>query len=86
LEVRHLDGIRTNFSISEIEYLASITGIQTGKPVPHIIYSIIKDIVEEQRYVFESFWNKATPAEQRIMEIEEGIEPEFFEVIADRKK
>jgi two-component system sensor histidine kinase VicK len=85
-EVRHLDGIRTNFSISEIEYLASITGIQTGKPVPHIIYSIIKDIVEEQRYVFESFWNKATPAEQRIMEIEEGIEPEFFEVIADRKK
>ena len=36
--------------------------------------------------MFESFWNKATPAEQRIREIEEGIEPEFFEVIAERNK
>ncbi|MGA7898270.1 MAG: HAMP domain-containing sensor histidine kinase [Nitrososphaeraceae archaeon] len=84
--VRHLDGIRANFSTSEIEYLASMTGIQTAKPVPHIIYSNVLDIVEEQNYVFESFWNKATPAEQRIREIEEGIEPEFFEVIAERNK
>ena len=84
--VRHLDGIRANFSTSEIEYLASVTGIQTAKPVPHIIYSNVLGIVEEQKYVFESFWNKATPAEQRIREIEEGIEPEFFEIIAERKK
>ncbi|MGC2383787.1 MAG: hypothetical protein WA631_11835, partial [Nitrososphaeraceae archaeon] len=84
--VRHLEGIRANFSISELEYLASMTGIRTAKPVPHIIYSNVRDIVEEQKYVFESFWNKATPAEQRIREIEEGIEPEFFEVIAERKK
>ena len=32
--VRHLDGIRANFSTSEIEYLASMTGIQTAKPGP----------------------------------------------------
>lgn len=50
-EIRHLDGIRTNFSVSEIEYLSSMTGIQTGKPVPHIIYSNIKAMVEEQKYV-----------------------------------
>jgi two-component system, OmpR family, sensor histidine kinase VicK len=85
-EVRHLDGIRANFSISETEYLASIAEIQTAKLVPHIIYSNVKYIVEEQKYVFESFWNKAIPAEQRIREIEEGIESEFFEVIAERKK
>jgi two-component system, OmpR family, sensor histidine kinase VicK len=84
--VRHLDGIRANFSTSNIEYLAYVTGIQTAKPVPHIIYSNVLGIVEEQKYVFESFWNKATPAEQRIREIEEGIEPEFFEIIAERKK
>jgi two-component system, OmpR family, sensor histidine kinase VicK len=85
-EVRHLDGIRANFSISETEYLASIAEIQTAKLVPHIIYSNVKYIVEQQKYVFESFWNKAIPAEQKIREIEEGIESEFFEVIAERKK
>ena len=85
-EIRHLGGIRTNFSISETEYLSSMTGNQTLEPVPHIIYSNVRAMVEEQKYVFESFWNKAIPAEQRIREIEEGIEPEFFEVIAERKK
>jgi two-component system sensor histidine kinase VicK len=85
-EVRHLDGIRANFSISETEYLVSIAEIQRSKLVPHIIYSNVKYIVEQQKYVFESFWNKAIPAEQRIREIEEGIESEFFEVIAERKK
>jgi len=85
-EVRHLDGIRANFSISETEYLVSIATIQTVKPVPHIIHSNVKDIVEQQKYVFENFWNKAIPAEQRIREIEEGIEPEFFEVIAERRR
>ena len=85
-EIRHLGGIRTNFSISETEYLSSMTGNQTLEPVPHIIYSNVRAMVEEQKYVFESFWNKAIPAEQRIREIEEGIEPEFFEIIAERKK
>ena len=85
-EIRHLGGIRTNFSISETEYLSSMTGNQTLEPVPHIIYSNVRAMVEEQKYVFESFWNKAILAEQRIREIEEGIEPEVFEIIAERKK
>src|SRR5207245_5637129 len=29
-------------------------------------------VVEQQQYVFDNFWNKATPANQRITEIEEG--------------
>jgi two-component system sensor histidine kinase VicK len=85
-DTRHLDGIKSNFSVSEAEYLDSITAVQKAQPTPHIIYSNVKDIVEQQKYVFESFWNKAIPAEQRIREIEEGIEPEFFEVIAEHKR
>jgi signal transduction histidine kinase len=85
-DTRHLDGIKSNFSVSEAEYLDSITAVQKAQPTPHIIYSNVKDIVEQQKYVFESFWNKAMPAEQRIREIEEGIEPEFFEVIAEHKR
>jgi two-component system sensor histidine kinase VicK len=72
-EIRHLDGIKANFSISETEYLATAT-TQEARPIQQIIYSNVKDIIQQQRYVFESFWNKAIPAKQRIKEIEEGVE------------
>ena len=89
-EVRHLDGLKANFSVSETEYLASASLSQQQKQQPtqqvqQVIYSNVKDIVQQQKYVFESFWNKAMPAEQRIREIEEGIEPEYYEVIVDRE-
>ena len=74
-EVRHLDGLKANFSVSESEYLASSTmtqDLEPPKPLEQIIYSNVKDIVDQQKYVFESFWDRAILAEQRIREIEEG--------------
>jgi hypothetical protein len=50
-----LDGIKANFSVSETEYLATAAALREAQPVPQIIYSNVKDIVEQQRYVFESF-------------------------------
>jgi two-component system, OmpR family, sensor histidine kinase VicK len=83
-EIRHLDGIKANFSINETEYVASTTA-EESQPIPQVIYSNIKDIVIQQKYVFDSFWNKAVPAEQKIREIEENIEPEIFETITDHE-
>jgi signal transduction histidine kinase len=83
-EVRHLDGIKTNFSVSESEYLASSTLSQelySPEPFQQIIYSNVPDIVEQQKYVFESFWNKAILAEDRVREIEEGVALGMTEVI-----
>ena len=37
-----------------------------------IIYSNVKELVEHQRYVFDSFWARAMSGEQRIREIQEG--------------
>jgi two-component system sensor histidine kinase VicK len=85
-ELRHLDGIKGNFYISERGYLAPATFHEKGKPASQIIYSNVMELIEHQNYVFESFWNKSVPAEQKIREIEEGIESEFFEVITDHQK
>jgi signal transduction histidine kinase len=85
-ELRHLDGIKGNFYISESGYLAPATYHEKGKPASQIIYSNINEIIEHQKYVFDSFWNKAIPAEQRINEVEEGLAPEFYEVITDHDK
>ena len=80
-ELRHLDGIKGNFMISESEYLAPITSDDTSKPSFIIIFSNVKEIVEHQQYVFDTFWNKAIPADQRITEIEERVDRTAIEVI-----
>ena len=72
-EVRHLDGIKGNFMISEIEYLAPATSHEETKLSSLIIYSNVREIVEHQQYVFETLWNKSMAAEKRIRELEEGI-------------
>ena len=84
-EVRHLDGIKANFSVSETEYIATAT-LQEAKPVPQVIYSNVKDIIEQQKYVFETLWSKSIPAEQKIMEIEEGLQPDVIEVIQNSNR
>ncbi len=85
-ELRHLDGIKGNFYISETGYLAPATFHEKGRPAAQIIYSDVKEIVEHQRFVFESFWSRARPAEQRIREIEEGIESTDIEIIANPRE
>jgi two-component system, OmpR family, sensor histidine kinase VicK len=85
-ELKHLDGIKGNFYISESGYLAPATFHEKGKPASQIIYSNVKELIEHQRYVFDTFWDKAISAEQRIMEIEEEREPDFYEVITDNEK
>ena len=85
-ELRHLDGIKGNFYISETGYLAPAAFHEKGRPAAQIIYSNVKEIIEHQRFVFESFWSRARPAEQRIREIEEGIESTDIEIIANPRE
>jgi two-component system, OmpR family, sensor histidine kinase VicK len=85
-ELRHLDGIKGNFYISETAYLAPATVHEKGKPASQIIYSNVKEIIEHQKYVFETLWSKAIPAEQRIKEIEEDIDLGKTEVIQSPQK
>lgn len=84
-EMKHLDGIQGNFGVSETEYLASAT-LDKEKVVPLLIYSNVKQFVKQQQYVFQTLWNKAIPAEQRIEEIQLGKEHEFLEVCPDRRE
>jgi two-component system, OmpR family, sensor histidine kinase VicK len=84
-EVRHLDGIKGAMAVSEKEYVAAAV-LQEAKAVPHLIYSNVKEIVEQQEYMFDALWSKSIPAEQKIREIEEGIKPDIIEVIQNSSK
>ena len=81
-ELRHLDGVKGGIAVNETEYMAT-TVLEEEKPLTQVIYSNVKEVVEQGQYIFDTLWNKAIPAEQRIREIEEGIEPEVFQIIND---
>jgi signal transduction histidine kinase len=83
IELRHLEENEANFAVNEIECLGFVT---MQRESLQATYSNNKEIVEQQHSVFEALWNKAIPAETRILEIENDIKPEFLEVISDRKK
>ena len=80
---RHSGDVEANFVVSEKEYLGSIT---LKEPHQQAIYSNMKDMVKQQHRIFDSLWNRAIPIQDRISEVEEGREHEFYEVIDDYKK
>ena len=70
-ELRHLDGVKGGIAINDSEYMAT-TVLQEAKPLTQVIYSNVKEVVEQGQYIFDTLWNVAIPAEQKIREIEEG--------------
>ena len=80
-EFRHLNGIKGNFYVSEQEYTAPSTLHEEGKSSEIMIYSNVKEIVEHQQYIFDSFWNTSTSAERKITEIQSGISLGITQII-----
>lgn len=81
-EVRHLDNIKGGSAISDRAFMAT-TLLVKEKPVPQLIYSNAMEMVEQQRYVFEMLWGMSRLAQQRFLEIQDGREREFMELITD---
>ena len=73
-ELRHLEGMKGGIAVSEAEYMAT-TVLQEATPLTQVIYSNIREVVEQMQYIFDIFWYRAVPANQKIREIEEGIQP-----------
>jgi two-component system sensor histidine kinase VicK len=84
-EVRHISCLDGNFRVSETEYIAATT-TKEGLPIPKLIYSNSKEIVGQQQYIFDTLWDKAVPAEQRIKEIEQESELQRIAVIYDARQ
>jgi two-component system sensor histidine kinase VicK len=86
MEQRHLYGLYGYFVIVDGKQFHSHAYEQEAKSFPHMVTSTVKVFVQQQQYFFNTLWEKATPAEQRINEIEEGRAPEKLEIIQDTQK
>ena len=83
-ELRHLDNIVGTFYVSDKECLVPESIHKKGKPASQIIYWNVNETVKHQQYVFETLWNKAISAQQKINQIEKGELPEVIEIIRNR--
>jgi CheY-like chemotaxis protein len=75
VQLRHLDGVVPNLSIWDQKHVIEI--VQDGSDsarLGHVLYSNLESKVSESQYLFEYFWNRASPAEERIRELEQSQE------------
>jgi nitrogen-specific signal transduction histidine kinase len=70
----HLDGVKGGIALNGSEYMAT-TELRKSKPATQVIYSNVKEVVEQGQYIFDTLWNAAIPAAKKIKEIEEGSVP-----------
>ncbi|MBA3978252.1 MAG: HAMP domain-containing histidine kinase [Nitrosopumilus sp.] len=82
-EIRHLDGMRGNFEVADEREYVAVASLEKAQSIPQLIFSNIPEIVEQQQFVFDSFWKIATPANQKIREIEDGVTPTKTMVFSD---
>ena len=81
-EMRHLEGLIGGIAVTEKEYMAT-TSLKNKQLLTQVFYSNAFEVVRQGQYIFDTFWDKAIPAGQRIKEIEEGVEPEIIKNIGD---
>ena len=80
-ELRHLDGVKTNFMISEVEYLAPLIQEKSEAIALEHIYSDTAQIVEHGRCIFDTLWSKSISAEERIRQLQEDVIPQETRIL-----
>lgn len=89
VEVRHVEGNRLNFSISQHEFLNTYQPDDTESERisqsivdGEVIWSNSPDLISQMKDVFERLWVSGVPAALRIRQIEQGIDPGETRILA----
>jgi signal transduction histidine kinase len=76
IDLRHLKGLEGVFGIVDNRLFFTLSTLHCNtSSISELIYSNVGSIVNQNRYLFETMWKKAIPAEQRIKEIKKRILP-----------
>jgi signal transduction histidine kinase len=92
VEIRHIEGNKVSFALSRDEYLAApLSAVEdqasSGSAIPReVVWSTRHDVISQADQIFQVMWKSATPADARIRQLEEGVEPEATLVIDDMRK
>ncbi|WP_458742949.1 sensor histidine kinase [Candidatus Nitrosocosmicus sp. T] len=85
-EIRHLKGMKGNFEVADEKEYVAVATLKKAQPIPQLIFSNVPEIVEQQQFVFDSFWEKGIPSEERIKELEKGIKSSVTTIFNEYEK
>ena len=85
-EIRHLEGMKGNFEVADQKEYVAVATLYKAQPIPQLIFSNVPEIVDQQQFVFDSLWDKGIPSEQRITELEKGIQSSVTTILNEYKK
>ncbi|WP_148687702.1 sensor histidine kinase [Candidatus Nitrosocosmicus hydrocola] len=85
-EIRHFEGMKGNFEVADEKEYVAVAILHKAQPIPELIFSNVPEIVDQQQFVFDSFWEKCIPSEQRIKELEKGIKSSVTTVFNEYEK
>ncbi|MGA7370598.1 MAG: HAMP domain-containing sensor histidine kinase [Nitrososphaeraceae archaeon] len=86
IEMRHMDGVKGNFTIHDDREIFSIFVDRPGESIKDAIFSTHRGTVEAHLFTFENLWSQALPAHLRIKHLEEGIHPEVLKTIREPRE
>ena len=75
LDLKHLEGTEGVFAIADNSLYITASSLEDSRLLSKLIYSNVKGIINQNKFLFENLWIRAIPAEQRIREIEEKLLP-----------
>jgi signal transduction histidine kinase len=88
VQIRHINNMPPiDFAVSDKEIVA--TTEKTEEPeevIKSLLVSNEQAYINHYAFIFNELWKDGIDAKERILTIEQGIEPEFVEVINDHQK
>lgn len=81
-ELRHLPNSAHKLIVTEDKYAADISPHKPGLRATRLVYSSARELVVQNQFFFESLWKMAIPFEQKVKEIEQGIEAPVIEILS----
>ena len=87
IQVRHIREMPPiNFGVSDKEVALTMEKMEGGKVSQSFLISNDPLHVSHFNSVFENLWKNGVDAADKITAIEQGLQPEFLEVITDHQK
>ena len=101
VQVRHVDNLPPiDFAVSDKEIVAKVHKVESkitddqhdsskyesSLDVKNVLVSTEQAYIDYFLYTFSELWNNGTNADERIAYLEQGLEPEFIDVLNDGKK
>ena len=89
VQIRHVNNMPPiDFALSDKEMIATIEKVeeQSGETIKSLLVTNEQAYISHFLSIFDGLWINGIDAKERITAIEQGIEPEFLDVINDPQK